>query len=59
MHLKRILIIAASIGIASARKFLFTGANEAGAAFGRGKLLGRLNKDYVWPTNKSIDVSEI
>jgi endoglucanase len=38
-------------------KFLFTGSNESGGEFGEGNLPGTLNKDYIWPTTSSIDVS--
>jgi endoglucanase len=40
----------------AAAKFLFTGSNEAGGEFGETNLPGKLDKDYTWPTTKSIDV---
>ena len=40
----------------AAGKFLFTGANEAGGEFGEKNLPGKLDKDYTWPSTKSIDV---
>ncbi|RBR19833.1 uncharacterized protein FIESC28_05439 [Fusarium coffeatum] len=39
----------------AAGKFLFTGANEAGGEFGEKNLPGKLDKDYTWPSTKSID----
>ncbi|KAL4727234.1 hypothetical protein ACLX1H_006135 [Fusarium chlamydosporum] len=39
----------------AAGKFLFTGSNEAGGEFGETNLPGKLDKDYTWPTTKSID----
>lgn len=58
MHFKSILLfVAASLQVASAKNFTWTGSNEAGAEFGDKKLPGRLGFDYIWPTNESIDVS--
>lgn len=39
-----------------AKKFLFTGVNEAGGEFGTA-LPGQLNRDYIWPKPEAIDVS--
>lgn len=60
-----ILITAASIAgtVAApankrATKFQFVGVNESGAEFGNAALPGQLGKDYTWPDQNAINVSE-
>ncbi|CAH0057656.1 unnamed protein product [Clonostachys solani] len=56
MHFKSILLfVAASLQVASAKNFTWTGSNEAGAEFGDSVLPGRLGINYIWPKNESID----
>lgn len=41
-----------------ATKFQFVGVNESGAEFGNAALPGQLGKDYTWPDQNAINVSE-
>lgn len=38
-------------------KFQWSGINESGAEFGSTAIPGQLNKDYIWPSKSTIDVS--
>lgn len=50
--------VASGAGTKKTKKFLWTGANQAGAQFGD-NLPGKLGVDYIWPTKASINVSQI
>ncbi|KAG0161700.1 hypothetical protein PDIDSM_4968 [Penicillium digitatum] len=64
MRFTSLLILAGATGLVlaapgpsiskRASSFVWFGANEAGAEFGSGKIPGKLNTDYIWPSNSSI-----
>lgn len=65
MKLGEIIVAAATVASAvagpakkRASKFQFVGVNESGAEFGNTALPGQLGKDYTWPDQNAINVSD-
>lgn len=56
MRFTETFIAAAAAAGVSGQKFLFTGANQAGAEFGEDTFPGALGTEYIWPESASIDV---